>query len=170
MSPNTRFITHTALFLALAILVPVAFHSGPWGRAFLPMHIPVLLAGFLVGPVSGLLVGLLAPVVSQFLTGMPSGYAVPLMTMELAVYGLAAGLTYKRWRWNIYLALIVAMILGRFMFALGILLLGPMLGVPYDFTAYLAFGGPLWTGLPGIVVQLVLIPIIVAGVDRRRRP
>ena len=169
MSPKTRFITHTALFLALAILLPVAFHTLVWGRVLLPMHIPVLLAGFLVGPTSGLLVGLLAPILSQFLTGMPPSYAVPLMTMELATYGLIAGLTYKRWNWNVYVCLIVAMILGRAMFSLGILLLGPFLAIPYDITGYFALTGPLFAGLPGIIVQLAIIPVIVAGVMRRKR-
>src|SRR5512145_658584 len=78
----TRFIAFSALFLALAILLPIGFHAfGLGGRVFLPMHIPVLLAGFLTGPLSGMLVGLLAPGASHLLTGMPPTYAVPLMTL-----------------------------------------------------------------------------------------
>lgn len=171
MSPKVRFITHTALFLSLAIVLPVGLHMlGPWGRVLLPMHIPVLLAGFLIGPLSGLLVGLLAPVISHLLTSMPPSYAVPLMTMELPVYGLIAGLAYRRFHLNIYFALLVAMILGRLIFGAGLFVLGMFVELPYTAAAYFAFSGPLTAGLPGIVLQLVIVPVIVAGVARRRRP
>ena len=71
-SEKIRFITHTALYLALAILLPIGFHAfGFAGRIFLPMHIPVLLAGFLVGPMAGIIVGILAPPLSHLMTSMP---------------------------------------------------------------------------------------------------
>jgi riboflavin transporter FmnP len=170
VSPKTRFITHTALFLALAVLLPIGFHSfGVLGRVFLPMHIPVLLAGFIVGPVSGFVVGILAPVVSYLMTGMPPTYAVPLMSVELPIYGMIAGIAYVRLRMNIYVSLLIAMIFGRVMFGLGLFVLGIFINLPYSAAAYFSAGGALWAGLPGIALQLVLIPIIVAGVKRRRR-
>lgn len=131
------------------------------------MHLPVLLAGFLVGPGSGLLVGLLAPVLSHLLTGMPPSYAVPLMMLELPIYGLLAGLCYRRLRMNIYAALLIAMIAGRLMFGLGLFLLGMMVELPYGPAAFFSAGGPIVAGLPGIAVQLVIIPIIVHAVKRR---
>jgi riboflavin transporter FmnP len=134
------------------------------------MHIPVLLAGFLVGPISGLVVGLLAPVLSHLLTGMPPSYAVPLMTLELPVYGLVAGLAYRRLKLNLYVSLLAAMILGRIVFGLALLILGRFVDLPYTAAAYFSIGGALWAGLPGIVLQLVLVPVIVAGVQRRKRP
>ena len=125
MNPTPRLIVRTALFLALAVVFPIAFHQfGMAGRYFLPMHIPVLLAGFIAGPVSGMVTGLIAPGLSFALTGMPPSYAVPLMTLELCLYGLAAGLFYYRLRLNIYVALVVSLILGRIGFALGLLILG----------------------------------------------
>ncbi|RKX24771.1 MAG: ECF transporter S component [Candidatus Zixiibacteriota bacterium] len=167
---RTRFIAHTALYLALAVLLPIGFHSfGMGGRIFLPMHIPVLLAGFLAGPWSGLVVGLLAPGLSYLLTGMPPTYAVPLMSLELPIYGFVAGITYQRLHLNIYIALIVAMLLGRLMFAFGLLLLGQFMELPYNAVQFIAAGGAIWTGLPGIIVQLALIPIIVAAVKRSYR-
>ena len=170
MSPKTRFITHTALFLALAVLLPIGFHSfGVLGRVFLPMHIPVLLAGFIVGPVSGFLVGILAPGVSYLLTGMPPTYAVPLMSLELPIYGMIAGMAYVRLRMNIYVSLLIAMIFGRLMFGVGLFVLGLFINLPYSAAAFFSAGGALWAGLPGIALQLALIPIIVAGVKRRRR-
>ena len=167
MRPTSKLIVHTALFLALAVLLPIAFHQfGLGGRLFLPMHIPVLLAGFIAGPFSAILVGLMAPVVSFFLTGMPPAYAVPLMSLELPLYGLAAGLSYTTLRLNIYLALVIAMIVGRLGFALGLLILGLFIELPYGLETY--FKAAVVTGLPGIIVQLVLIPPIVAALNRRR--
>jgi uncharacterized membrane protein len=170
-SPPVRvqFVAHTALYLALAVLLPIGFHAlGVVGRIFLPMHLPVLLAGFLAGPVSGLLVGILAPGLSHLLTGMPPTYAVPLMSTELPIYGLVAGIAYNRLRLNIYLALIIAMLLGRIMFGVSLFVLGIFIDLPYDAATFFSAGGAVVTGLPGIIVQLVLIPIIVAAVKRQR--
>jgi len=130
------------------------------------MHIPVLLAGFIVGPLSGLLIGMLAPSLSFALTGMPPGYAVPLMTIELCMYGLVAGLAYKNLRLNIYMALLVSLVVGRIGFALGLLILGLFIELPYGVAAY--FSVAVVAGLPGIIIQLVFIPPIVAAVMRRR--
>jgi len=166
---KVRFISHTALYLAMAVLLPIAFHSfGAGGRVFLPMHIPVLLAGFLVGPLGGLIVGILAPGLSYLLTGMPPTYAVPLMSTELPIYGLVAGITYQRLRLNIYLALLIAMVFGRIMFGLSLFILGAFIDLPYTATAFFSAGGAIVTGLPGIAIQIVFIPIIVAAIKRNQ--
>lgn len=164
---RTKFITHTALYLALAVLLPIGFHAtGLGGRAFLPMHIPPLLAGFLLGPYSGIIVGLLAPGLSHLLTGMPPTYALPLMSLELPMYGLVAGMAYRRLNLNIYVALVAAMIVGRIMFGLGLFVLGLFMNLPYDAAAFFSSGGAIVSGLPGIAVQIVLIPILVAALKR----
>ncbi|UCG62512.1 MAG: ECF transporter S component [Candidatus Zixiibacteriota bacterium] len=166
---KTRYITHIALYLALAVLLPIGFHAfGLLGRVFLPMHIPVLLAGFLLGPVGGLVVGLLAPGISFLLTGMPPTYAVPLMTLELSIYGLIAGMTYGKLKLNIYISLLIAMVLGRLMFALGLLVLGMFMKLPYTAAAFFSSSGAVVAGIPGIIVQIVLIPVIVAALKRPR--
>ena len=166
---RARFISHVALYLALTILLPIGFHAfGIGGRIFLPMHIPVLLGGFLVGPYAGLVVGLLAPGISFLLTGMPPTYAVPLMSLELPLYGLIAGICYVKLRLNVYLALIIAMLAGRVMFGVGLLILGLFMKLPYSAATYFSTGGAVATGLPGILLQLILIPIIVAGIKRAR--
>lgn len=168
-SARTRFVAHSALYLALAVVLPIGFHAlGIAGRVFLPMHFAVLLAGFLAGPWSGLVVGLLAPGLSHLLTGMPPTYAVPLMSLELPMYGLVAGIAYLRLRMNIYVALVLAMIVGRLMFGLGLLVLGLFMNLPYTAAQFFSTGGAIVSGLPGIVIQIVLIPIIVAAVRRGR--
>jgi riboflavin transporter FmnP len=164
---NPKQISYTALFLALAIVIPIAFHQfGLAGRIFLPMHIPVLICGFAVGPLAGVIIGLLSPFLSHLLTGMPPTYAVPLMSMELPMYGLVAGIAYKKLRLNIYLALIIAMIVGRLMFALGLVILGRFIQLPYGPLQFLAAGGAMATGLPGIIIQIIIIPPIVAALKR----
>ncbi len=168
--PRIRFITHVALYLALAVLLPLGFHAfGVGGRIFLPMHIPVLLAGFLTGPWCGLIVGLLGPSASFLLTGMPPTYAVPLMTMELAIYGLIAGMAYQKLKLNIYVALLAALILGRLMFAVGLFVLGRFMELPYTAAVFFSSGGAVVAGLPGIAVQIVIIPVIVAALKRYRK-
>jgi riboflavin transporter FmnP len=168
VNPGSKLLVRTALFLALAVLFPMIFHQfGMAGRIFLPMHIPVLLAGCICGPLSGMIIGLLAPALSFALTAMPPSYAVPLMTIELSLYGLAAGLFYYRLRLNVYIALIISLILGRIGFAIGLLILGLFIELPYGVKTY--FSISVITGLPGIIIQLVVIPPIVAAVMRRER-
>jgi len=143
VNPGSKLLVRTALFLALAVLFPVIFHQfGMAGRLFLPMHIPVLLA-------------------------MPPSYAVPLMTIELSLYGLTAGLFYYKLRLNIYIALIISLVLGRIGFAIGLLVLGLFINLPYGLAEY--FSVAVVPGLPGIIIQLVFIPPIVAAVMRRER-
>lgn len=169
LSSRLTYVTHSALYLSLAVVLPIAFHQfGLGGRVFLPMHLPVLLAGFLAGPVSGLVVGLLAPGLSSLLTGMPPTDRILLMAMELAMYGFVAGITYRRLRLNLYIALVVAMIVGRLMFGLGLFLLGLFMNIPYTASAFFSTGGALLVGWPGALAQLILIPIIVASVKRYR--
>jgi uncharacterized membrane protein len=168
-SERLRIITHSALYLALAIVLPLAFHPfGIGGRVFLPMHLPVLLAGFLVGPASGVLVGLLAPILAHLLTGMPPTYAVPLMSLELPMYGLVAGIAYQRLKLNVYIALVLAMIVGRIMFGLGLSVLGLFMELPYSTATFFSTGGAIVSGLPGIVAQLILVPLIVAALRRKQ--
>lgn len=139
---------------------------GMLGRVFLPMHIPVLLAGFLAGPFAGLVVGILAPGISHLLTGMPPTYAVPLMSLELPIYGFVAGMAYHRLKLNIYIAMIASMLLGRLMFGLGLFVLGMLIDLPYSAAAFFSSGGAILTGLPGIALQIAIVPLIVAALKR----
>jgi uncharacterized membrane protein len=159
-----RVALATVLYLALSVLLPIAFHQfGLGGRVWLPMHIPALLAGFLVGPVSGLIVGAVGPGLSALLTGMPPLYAVPLMSMELMMYGLVAGVCYNRLRINVYLSLLLAMLMGRVLFGLGIAFLGMFMEIPYTAGQWFSTAGAMVTGWPGLIVQIAVIPFVVAG-------
>ncbi len=154
---EAKFLTYSALLLALGVLFPFSFHQfGIAGRIFLPMHIPVLIAGFLVGPASGALVGALSPFLSSLLTGMPPLPLTILMIPELLTYGLLAGLLYQKLRLNLWLSLLGAMVGGRAVWVLMACLVSSVLGIrarplPVALAA-------LAMGWPGIVVQLIFIP------------
>lgn len=136
------------------------------GPAFLPMHIPVLIGSMLLGPASGLLIGMVTPVLSSVLTGMPPTFPMlPIMFFELAVYGLVAGYLYKTLKLNVIVSLVLAMIAGRIAAGIVVFVLAQFFGFqgpgPIPFIQ-----GAIITGLPGIVIQLVLVPIVVNLVRR----
>jgi len=164
-----REIALNGLLIALGVVLPIAFHQihTAAGRIFLPMHIPVLLAGILLGPISGLIVGLISPTLSFLLTGMPPAYAVPLMTLELIFYGSASGIAIRKLRLPLIAGLILAMLVGRLGFALALFVLGRFVQLPYDITYFIIYAIP--TGIPGIALQIVLIPLLVRGINLASR-
>jgi riboflavin transporter FmnP len=164
---SAKEITLTALFITLGVILPIIFHQfALGGRIFSPMHIPVFLAGIFVGPVGGLIVGLACPTLSFLLTGMPPPYAVPLMSVELPVYGVSIGLLI-RWIKLPILSLLISMILGRLAFGLGLFVLGQFLSLPYGFEAFIKVS--VITGLPGITIQLILIPLLIETIQLAKR-
>ena len=155
-----RGLVATSFFLALAVVLPMAFHWAQLaGRAFSPMHVPVLLAGAFLGWFPALVIGALAPVLSFLLIGMPPPYAVPMMAIELPFYGAILAVLYRNLKLPLLVALIVAIIVGRLAFGFSMVFLAPLLGLPHSVKTFLA--AAFVTGLPGIAVQLVLIPIAV---------
>ena len=131
------------------------------------MHLPVLLAGFFCGPSTGLLVGMVTPLASALLTGMPTLMppVAQAMVFELGIYGAATGLLYGRWGPGGYPSLLLAMAAGRLVYGmLGYLVL-PLFGlerVPLLAPLALAVG----QSLPGVVLQLVLVPLVVSLAER----
>ena len=146
-----------ALGLVLPFLTAHAF--GIPGTVLLPMHVPVLLAGLLCGPFYGGALGLLLPLFNCLFTGMPALYPmVPIMTAELFVYGMTSGLLLSktplcRYKWGVFVALPIAMLLGRVAYGLTFHFLFLLSGELKGLTVTAA----LVTGLPGIVLQLLLL-------------
>ncbi len=162
---KTRNMIYSAIFIALGITLPMAFHyfGTALGPVFLPMHIPVLLAGAYLGPFAGMLVGGATPILSSLLTGMPPVIPMlPIMFFELILYGVAIGYFHSQKRYNIYLSLVVSIIIGRA--SVGIVVwvmvhLFKITSLPGNPLLYI--WGSLGKGLPGIVIQLVLIPLLL---------
>lgn len=170
MSKNKKMVA-SALCLALAMVLPLLTGQIPEiGSALCPMHIPVLLCGFLCSWPWGMAVGLIAPLLRSVVFGMPPIFPTGIsMAFELAAYGLISGLVYSRLPKklsSIYAALISAMIGGRLVWGAVRFVLAGLTSSQFPFSAFLA--GAVTTALPGIVVQLVLIPIIVVSLRRAR--
>lgn len=165
-SSKTRQLVLSGLFIAIGVLLPVIFHMFGLGSVFLPMHLPVLMAGFLVDVPFGILVGAITPILSSLITGMPPAFPVlPYMVFELATYGGSASLFYRKLKFNIYISLIFSMVLGRVVSAIVVWILATFfmakLPGPFVFIA-----GSITKGLPGIVIQLILIPILMIALER----
>lgn len=165
---QTRRLVIAALLLAVGLVIPQLFHGVPQGgNIFLPMHIPVLLAGFLLGPAYGLGLGAALPLLSSLVLGMPPLARLPFMVGELMAYGLASGLFYRRLRGvkgGILLTLLAAMVSGRAVYAL--LLAGATYLLHIECGGVVAVVTATVTGVPGLVIQLVLIPTLVYALKR----
>lgn len=154
----------SALFLAIGIVLPFFTGQIPMiGNMLLPMHIPVLLCGFSCGWKYGLVVGGMLPLLRSFLFGMPVLFPNATgMAVELAVYGAVTGVLGRRFGRSlkgIYLALISAMIFGRIAWGGTSILLFALAGS--RFTWKIFFMQAFMNAVPGILIQLVLIPAIV---------
>lgn len=168
-SLQIRKLTYAALFLALALVLPFLTGQIPQiGSALSPMHIPVLLCGFLVGWPWGLAVGFIAPLLRSVIFGMP--VMVPgavAMAFELAVYGLVSGILYRllpKKKWSIYVTLIVAMLAGRAVWGIARLIIAGLSGNSFTWALFLA--GAFTNAIPGIILHIVLIPVIVMVLER----
>lgn len=168
MKRITRLVT-SGVCLALCLILPFLTGQIPAvGNLLLPMHLPVLLCGFLCGPVYGLGVGFVAPLLRNLLFGMPplmpTGVA---MAFELAAYGAFSGLFYgllPRKAVHVYTSLIGAMLCGRAVWGAVSFLLYGLLGNP--FTPQIFLAGAFLNALPGILCQLILIPPAVLALQK----
>lgn len=168
---TTQNMIFSALFLALAYVLPFLTGQIPEiGSMLCPMHIPVLLAGFIAGCKWGMAVGLTAPLMRSLTLGMPPLFPSALcMSFELMAYGLASGLLYKllpKKKRFIYVSLFVSMLLGRAVWGVAMLICLGISGTPFSFSAFLS--GALINALPGIVIQIFLIPIVVILFEKSR--
>lgn len=171
MKNNVQKMTAAGLCLALALLLPFLTGQIPQiGGMLCPMHLPVLLCGFLCGTPYGLAVGAIAPLLRNLLFGMPPLYPTGLsMALELATYGAVSGWLYpkmkKKGYAGIYISLISAMIFGRIVWAVArmVMMVG---GAPFTLAIFLADG--FVNAIPGIIVQLILIPVLLRAVEKRK--
>ena len=168
-SLRVRRLTYAGLCLALALVLPFLTGQIPQvGSALCPMHIPVLLCGFLCGWPWGLAVGFIAPLLRSVLFGMPP--MIPgavAMAFELATYGAVAGFLYRKFPKTIpgiYASLVIAMIAGRIVWGIAKLILCRIMGT--EFVYFASVADAFVTALLGIGVQLVLIPAIVYAMNK----
>lgn len=164
------FLLVTAsICLALCMVLPFLTGQIPSiGSALAPMHLPVLLCGFLCGPLYAALVGAAAPLIRFALFGMPPLFPTGIaMCFELATYGLVAGLLYRRLprrAWSVYLSLVTAMVAGRIIWGIAQVILLGTAGKAFTWAMFLA--GAVTNAVPGMLVQLVLVPVLVLAIER----
>ena len=170
MHQSVRKLTLSAMFLALGLVLP--FLTGQIkeiGSMLLPMHIPVLLCGLICGWPWGAAVGLVLPLLRSVTFGMPPLYPTAVaMSLELLTYGLVVGLVWGLVRrqnlGTLYCALLLAMVAGRLVWGGAMVLLLGLQGGAFSWEAFLA--GAVLNAIPGILVQLILIPAILFALDR----
>jgi hypothetical protein len=164
---NTKKLSLSGLLIALGLIMPMAFHAfGGAGKIFLPMHLTVLVAGFLLPPVNALAVGMLTPFLSSVLTGMPVTYPMmPIMIVELGTYALVISLLNKNRIDSIYLKLVVAMISGRIMAGIMVFAMATVVGLKMKPLIFIQ--GSIITGIPGIIIQLIMIPLVVKVLEQK---
>ncbi len=158
-----------AMFLALAYVLPFFTGQIPQiGAMLCPMHIPVLLCGFICGWSWGLAVGAIAPLFRSLTLGMPPFFPTAVcMAVELAVYGMAEGILYRvlpHKKKFIYVALLCAMVVGRLAWGAAMFACLIADGGSFGLSAFVA--GAITNAIPGIIVQIVLIPILIIALER----
>lgn len=165
-------IALSAVFLAIGMVLPLlTMQLKEIGDTLLPMHFPVMICGFLCGPYYGLAVGLLLPFLRSIYFGMPPMFPNACwMSLELASYGFLVGLIYQKaprksvgW---MYIALITAMILGRIVWGVSKTILLGVGGKSFPLQAFLT--GGFLDAIPGILLQLIFIPLLVSWIERRK--
>ena len=171
MNNKNRRLAYSALFLALALVLPFLTGQIPTiGKALSPMHIPVMLCGFICGPLWGAAVGAIAPLLRSVLFGMPAMFpGAVAMTFELTTYGILSGWLYRllpRKPWSIYASLLVAMVGGRLVWGAARFVLAGLSGSEFPFSAFLA--GAVTGAIPGIILHIALIPLLVMGLERAK--
>lgn len=169
---STKRLTAGALMLAFGIILPQLFHlTGipQAGEVFLPMHIPVLLAGFVIGGDYGFIIGMLTPLISHFVTGMPGTPRLPFMIGELAIYGLVSGLLYhnaglKNKKLGGLITLVASMLAGRLFYAAMLFAAAGIFNIKCG--GAIAAVTATVKGVYGIGLQLLVIPPIIYAAQK----
>ena len=164
-------ITISGMFLAMAYVMPFLTGQIPEiGKMLCPMHIPVLLCGFVCGAPYGFAVGVIAPLLRSLTLGMPPLFpTATAMAFELAVYGLVAGLLYKilpKKKISVYISLLSAMVLGRVVWGLVTFCVMGFDASEFGFSAFWA--GAVVNAIPGIIIQIALVPVIVMLLEKTK--
>ncbi|OQB24927.1 MAG: hypothetical protein BWY11_00782 [Firmicutes bacterium ADurb.Bin182] len=164
-------IVLSGLFIAIGILLPgITMRIPAVGNMLLPMHIPVMLLGFICGAPYGAAAGFITPLIRSALLSMPPMFPTAVsMAFELACYGFLCGLLYEKLPKKtifIYVSLILAMLGGRIVWGMASLVFYTL--ERNAFTWQLFLSGAFLNALPGIAIQLVLIPLTVIALKKNK--
>ena len=169
---RTANISISAMFIALGLVLPFLTGQVPQiGSMLLPMHIPVLLCGLICGAKYGLIVGAMLPLLRSALFGMPPMYPTAVaMAFELATYGFVIGAVYYRKDYRctkmLFRAMLCSMVAGRLVWAGAMMVLMGIQGSVFTWQAFTA--GAFLNAIPGILLQLFLIPAVMIALDKTK--
>lgn len=172
MKDNIKNMTLTAMFLAIGIILPFFTGQIPQiGAMLLPMHLPVFLCTLICGWKWGLPMAFILPLMRSVLFGMPVIYPSALaMAFELATYAFVAGFMYEKSRWQciraLYRSLLTAMAAGRIVWGIAQTILLGISGSAFSFQAFIS--GALLNAVPGIILQLILVPAVLVALNRTK--
>lgn len=163
-----RSMVISAIMAALGLVLPIAFHAVGLGSKFLPMLLPLLLNGFFVPVPWAVATGAVVPLLSAVTTGMPPLYppVAFAMALEGAVLGGVAAAIYRGRASRLWYALVIAILLGRLTSFASTWAMAELLHLPRKLTVTAS----LLQGLPGVILQLVVVPLAVRQAWRRRGP
>lgn len=171
MKKTVKNLTLSAMFLALCMILPVITGGVPRiGNAISPMHIPVLICGFVCGWQYGAAVGFIAPLMRSLLFSMPPMYPIAVsMAFELAAYGLLCGLLYKAFpKKNVYIypALIISMLGGRAVWGITRFIMAGLGGSEFNMAMFVA--GAFTQAVPAIICHILLVPPVVMAFKKTK--
>lgn len=166
---KTKKLVLSGLFLALGLVMPFITGQIPEiGNMLLPMHIPVLLCGYVCGWQYGLIVGAITPLLRGMLFGMPVFLPRGLcMAFELGTYGLSVGLLYQRLknkRFGIYISLLIALLVGRIVWGFVAKVVYSLIGMDFGISIFMTEA--FVNAIPGIAIQLTLVPALIYSLEK----
>ncbi len=164
---STKRLTLTAMMIAVGLVLPPMIRMIPNGGVlFSPMHICPLLTGLMLGPVEGIIVGIICPLLNNLLYGMPQGSTLVCMCFELPTYGLVSGLCmhvlkHQKEQLKVYVALMLAMLVGRIV---GGIVHAFIIGTSYSINMWIT--SYFISTAPAIMIHLILLPLIYFSLKR----
>ncbi|RVU55506.1 ECF transporter S component [Anaerosphaera multitolerans] len=163
---STREMVLSAILISVGLILPIIFHSfGIAGQIFLPMHIPILIGAMLLPPVLALTIGIITPILSSLLTGMPVLFPIAIiMVAELGTYGFIGSVMVRKFNLSNLVSLIIAMILGRISAGLMVAILAKFFSINLNPIIYVKTA--IVTGIPGIVLQIVIVPTLAYSINQ----
>lgn len=170
MKKSIQKLTLSAMFLAIGLILPLFTGQIPQiGNMLLPMHIPVFLCGLICGWQYGLVVGIVVPLLRSVVFGMPVMFPNAIaMAFELMTYGFTAGFLYGRSRHQciiaLYRSIVAAMVLGRIVWGAAEVVLVGASGSAFTWKAFMA--GAFFNAIPGIILQLIVLPVVMLALNR----
>lgn len=169
MKKTVKNLAFSAMFLALCFVLPmITVGSTQIGNMISPMHIPVLICGFVCGWQYAATVGAVAPLLRSMILGMPPMYPIAAgMAFELAAYGLLSGIlsrVFPKKNVYIYPALIISMLGGRCVWGIARYIMAGLSGSQFSLSMFVA--GAFTNAIPAIIIHILLIPPIVMAIRK----